>query len=476
MGEFRFRLPDHWELEKRQAKSIHVVGIDGSPSPVRVTTDGNVLSILRNRDESGKVFIACPIDGYGEYTIGTGTLSERREPYPIMVELARGTLNRLRNYIANWSEGGLEIPNEVHQLVSTAINWLSKAIMHEDDALSDQDACKALDLAFAGIFQLSEAFGEQISKVRREHKGLPEFWTARVIDCEKESSLPETTQTSLGSFDLIQVKSLADQPTDARMATARNTIAGPMLDASAGGLPQSIVELDDFLARRDYLLNQCRESIAKIPASTSLIHVVSGLNGMGHRHLSYPQQIEITTAMLRQIDKGSSGIPTMVSFDFPWAERLASAVGGIHPLHIADSLLRQGEPVRFLGLDINLDYWPGGSVIRDPLQWVDLVDIWSQLGFPLVICFRMPSGNFSPTAASRETSVNEVRSNFTDDQRLKLLKTVLPMLVARPAVHGFIYSQLRDDCDPRYPGSGLVENDGNAKQIVSVFEEMMRGV
>ena len=57
----------------------------------------------------------------------------------------------------------------------------------------------------------------------------------------------------------------------------------------------------------------------------------------------------------------------MVSFDFPWAERLASAVGGSHPLQIADSLLRQGTQISFLGIEVNLGYWPNGSMMRDPL-------------------------------------------------------------------------------------------------------------
>lgn len=466
MGEFKFRLPEDWSLETRQAKSIHVIGLDGIPWPCRVSVDGQILSILRNRDESGKVFIACPFAKHGEFTISTGTLAERIEPFRILVELARGTLHRLRNQISFWGEGGLEIPDSIHQNVATSINWLSKAIMHEDETLSDQDARKSLELAFDGIFELSQIFGEEIAKVRTERAGMPDFWTAHVAAEVDGDQSVSTTQTHL-PFDLVQF----NKPTE-QTSCGKNIIAGPLVDASAGGLKRSIIELDDFYARRDHLLNRCRETINSLPSSVSLIHVACGLNGMGHRHLSYPQQIEVTTEMLSLIDKSEVDIPTMVSFDFPWAERLASAVGGIHPIQIADSLLRQGEPISFIGLDINLDYWPGGSVIRDPFQWVSMIDVWSQLGLPLVVCFRMPSGTYQQPVQTSDRLINEVRSNLDDAQRLKLLNTVLPMLVARPAVHGFIWRQLEDDDDFRFPGSGLLENSGKAKPVINAFAEL----
>jgi hypothetical protein len=470
MGEFKFRLPADWELESRQAKSIHVIGLDGIPWPCRVSENGKVLSILRNRDESGKVFIAYPFAEYGEFTIGTGTLCERSNPFPIMVELARGTLNRLRNQISIWGEGGLEIPEVINEKVSTAISWLSKAIMHEDDVKSDEDATKALQLAFEGVFALSEAFGQQISRIRIEHEGMPNFWTA--FNACSTVKVKDESVDRLQSFDLIEV----DKP-DGRLPNVdRNSIAGPMLDASVGGLDESIIGLDDFLSRRDHLLNRCRKTLESLPTSTSLIHVACGLNGMGHRHLSYPQQIEVTTELLRLIDRNAADVPTMVSFDFPWAERLASAVGGVHPLQIADSLLRQGEPISFIGLDVNLDYWPGGSVVRDPLQWVDMVDVWSQLGLPLVVCFRMPNGDHVPENAPDDRLVNDVRSNLNESQRTRLLQTVIPMLVARPTVHGFVWRQLSDSDDVRYPASGLVTNEGDAKPILSVFSQLLQSL
>ena len=233
-------------------------------------------------------------------------------------------------------------------------------------------------------------------------------------------------------------------------------------------MAKNIIEQDDFFARRDSILNQCRKVVRQLNPSSSLLHVVSGLNGMGHRHLSYPQQTQITSDMLNLIDESQLEVPMMVSFDYPWAERLASAVGGAHPLQIADSLLRQGVPINFIGLDINLDYWPCGSVIRDPLQWIDMIDIWSQLGMPLILCFRMPI-NAETVGPNSGQLVNDVRSNLSDEQRLKLLETLLPMLIARPGVHGFVWRQWDDADDERFPGGGLYSKDGQEKEVLKIL-------
>ncbi len=206
--------------------------------------------------------------------------------------------------------------------------------------------------------------------------------------------------------------------------------------------------------------------------------MVSRLNGIGHRHLSYPQQLSVTVDMLRLIEESQTDLPTLISFDFPWAERLAGAVGGVHPLQIADSLMRQGLPISFLGLDINLDYWPNGSMIRDPLQWIDLVDVWAQLGLPLVICLRMPTGPGAKLTPedSHHRPVNSSSSNLTDENRITFLKTVMPMMIARPSVHGMIWQQWSDTDDSRFPNSGLVDEQGAPKAIHAAVKHIRNAI
>ena len=118
MGEFRFRVPSEWNLDTYHGNAIHVIGLDGIPWPCRIsisesdepeaanseldnsTDSDKTITISRNRDESGKLYLIYPMDQRGEMLICTGTLPVRETRYELLTELARGTLNRLRNQIS----------------------------------------------------------------------------------------------------------------------------------------------------------------------------------------------------------------------------------------------------------------------------------------------------------------------------------------------------------------------------------------
>ena len=324
------------------------------------------------------------------------------------------------------------------------------------------------------IFALCNHFGKTISEFRVSQQDVPPFWFAITL-----SHGPRLRHADTRCFDLFQTSSELLPGTS---ECDQKLILGPLLDASPGATVGSDADrLPDFEMRKRSVRETCRQRLTEISEKTSLIHAVCGLNGIGHRHLSFSQQVQLTAEILDTIDDSSADVPVLVSFEYPWAERLASSVGGIHPLQIADSLLRQGGPIGFLGLDINLDYWPCGSLTRDPLQWIDLIDVWSQLGLPLVLCMRIPQrvnaglgdGNIDSNGGRRseskevQESRNSVRCNLSDEQRLELLDTILPMMIARPGVHGMIWRQWQDNDDKRFPGGGIADVNGHAKVIAT---------
>lgn len=484
MGEFRFRVPVEWQLDPYHANSIHVVGLDGIPWPCRIVTSEDpddpknqkLFSVSRNRSESGRLYLVYDFSNRGEQLVCTGTLPVSDEPYDLSIELARGTLNRIRNQVSIWEEGGLSVPESVNDSIENATSLLGEAILSGNRSGENALARQSLEVGMDAMFGLANAFSDQISKVRREHSELPNFWVANSVG-HGEQFQPSVVHPD---FDLVAVKippyGEAGPTKEVVESIGKRAIVGPWLDASIGGMSEELINVDDFRARKDQLLIECRQMLRTLPSTASLLHVVSGLNGTGHRHLSYPQQLQVTVDLLKLVEESSIELPTMVSFDFPWAERLAGAVGGVHPLQIADSLLRQGLSISFLGLDINLDFWPNGSAIRDPLQWIDLVDIWAQLGMPLVINLRCPFDEPDDHEPIETASRNQTRSNVTDEQRAEFLSTVLPMLVARPSVHGLVMRQWEDADDSRYPFAGFVDANGNDKAMHRVLERVRKAI
>ena len=109
--------------------------------------------------------------------ICTGSLLASHD-YDLLVELARGTLNRVRNQISNWDEGGLTIEDGIHQKISTATKHLGTALMSANVGQRDDFARQSIDLALDAIFEVSRAFGEQVAGYRQSHPEVNRFWIA----------------------------------------------------------------------------------------------------------------------------------------------------------------------------------------------------------------------------------------------------------------------------------------------------------
>lgn len=466
MGLLKFKIPDSWPLDRRQASSLHVVGLDGIAWPCRITRENQLLTVHRNKDESGHLFMVYPFPEEGELVVSTGTLPEGEVAYELTRELARGTLNRLRNQLSNWQEGGLQLDESFDVSLGEATSALERCIFAVNAAAADQAAGESLAASMKAIFTLSHAFAEQITPLRQSQVNLAKFWFGVRL-----RNWVQAVADRLGNhFEIVQL----DEATELD-PSIQNAIVGPLLDASPNGLSADLQEADDFDARRSRLMANVREQAGNLPPAVKLIHAVSGLNGTGHRLLSYPQQLQAAIDVLQALEDAGNRCPTMISFDGPWCEKLAWSVGGVHALQIADSLLRRGLAVNLLGLEIHLDYSPTGSLARDPLQWVELVDSWSQFGLPLVILLRAPFDYVAQTVEKRslgDLTVNQPRGGLVDHQRLRLLETVLPMLLARPAVQGIIWQQALDGDDPRYPGSGLLDDQLVPKPPLHLFNRL----
>ena len=91
---------------------------------------------------------------------------------------------------------------------------------------------------------------------------------------------------------------------------------------------------------------------------------------------------------------------------------------------------------------------------------------------PLVVLLRVPTGDDENEVISSDRNINQSRSNLSDDQRVQFLNTVLPMLVARPAVHGIIWQQWQDQDDIRFPRCGVVDSSGNQKAIADAIDRV----
>ena len=80
-----------------------------------------MLLLEREVSESANVHVPWWVEGHGLLALSTGTLMEQPTPYLLPVELARGTVNQLRNQLFEWQTIGLAVPPGVATKLTEAI-------------------------------------------------------------------------------------------------------------------------------------------------------------------------------------------------------------------------------------------------------------------------------------------------------------------------------------------------------------------
>ena len=170
MGLMRFVVPRRERLAADVLQRAYLSGLDEIPWVTRVQWSGDELAVRRTESDSGTFHIPWPGAGLGELTLGTACLLEREAPYHLPVELARGTLNRLRHQIAQWQSMGMVVPPEVTTQLAAALKVFARAATSQhDSAAAEALAEQALMTGLAAVRRLTAAYAEQILAVRRRN-------------------------------------------------------------------------------------------------------------------------------------------------------------------------------------------------------------------------------------------------------------------------------------------------------------------
>src|SRR5262245_12712753 len=109
MGSMSFRLPADLspDAERELERACVAGGQDGMPFLTQIAVESGLLQVRRSVDESGVLEVPWQIEGAGRLMLGSATLMERPVPYRLLLELARGKVNQLRNQTSDWVQGGL---------------------------------------------------------------------------------------------------------------------------------------------------------------------------------------------------------------------------------------------------------------------------------------------------------------------------------------------------------------------------------
>jgi hypothetical protein len=470
MGAMRFQTDSAESIPPACIPHIYIAGLDRIPLPSRIRLEDGMLSIERSGSESVVLYVPWEVPGHGVLVVATGTLRERPEPYRLPLELARGKIGQVRNQLGDWQLVGLTVPADVVGRLGEATRELSGAIAEISDAVqSCQRAERALQLALDAGLLLSLSYSEQALMIRRRatprlptwlganlgHTLLDDYTAGQFLQTFNAACVPllwREIETNEGSY----YWDIADQQIEWCLAHKLTVCAGPLIYLEEKGIPDWLYVCDgDSESLIEFASEFVQATVNRYRGKVDLWIAAGRINTANLLSLSEEDKVRLTAHTIELIKSVDPSAQLTVSFDQPWAEYLCRRPNDFPPLHFADALLRAGLGLNCLMLEINVGYTPDGTLGRDPLEFARQIDCWSQLEVPLMTALTVPSdADADPLAQRRNTTLSKTWSSA--DQQV-WINRYLPLLLARPSVHGILWNQLRDSEPHAFPHGGLFD-------------------
>jgi hypothetical protein len=492
MGQMRFTVPRPERIPPHAVERAYLAGIEYIPWRTSCRLIEDQITVNRDTDESGNFYIPWQVHGHGQLVLSSGSLMEREAPYHLPVELARGTLNRIRNQLAVWKALGFQPPNEIDELLQGATGHFIRAAIaqHTPESAADE-AEQAITKALDVINVMTAAFTQQVFASRhRDSPKLPTVLAANVGSQPVSEPVRKQVHASLngtvvpfcwreiekeeGQFDWEAL----DQQIDWCLKAGMKIWTGPLISLEKAHIPDWLYLFEgDHDNIRSYTLNFVQAAVQRYAGKVHVWQCAGGMNVEGAISLAEEMKLRLTVEVVQAVRENDARTPMVVSFDQPWAELLSRQDLDLSPIHFADSLVRAELGIAGLGLEINFGYWPTGTLRRDLLEVNRLVDFWSGLGLPILILLTMPSSTSEDEQARNTASIQDQfagNNELTPENQAALAEPLLNFLVCKQAIYGIAWNQLSDRQPHAFANSGLLDANDQAKPVLKTLAEIRR--
>jgi hypothetical protein len=487
------------EYDPQIWSTAYISGLEGIPWAGRNRIEDDCLVIDRGVNESGKLSIVWPTKEYGAILLTTGSLRCSDQPYWLQLELARGTLHRIRGRGLDWQRVALKLPDAFHSLIDQSLSAFIQAVLSTDDT----DSCctmaqQAIDLAIAASKPLARAFISQSLQVR--HQFEPKLSTLMGVrinatpDWEQQAKLLQPIMNTMNvSMEMGQIENnnLNDYflKIDSQLQWARDQslriFAGPLLNLQQHAIPKWFYLFNDFDSLYRAACEHAANMVNRYRGQVHLWSAGAGLNSPNSLGLNDSQSIQLAVGLIQTVRSLDPKTPVIINIDTPWAEFLAQRADGISPLHFADALIRLDLGLSGLALEMNLNCWPHGSLPRDLIDISDLIDHWNVLGLPLMGIVTTPASYQTDSMAISKSQIvsswkhplfHDAVEPQRDSDDTVLVRPidrlpangmeVMQMLIAKNTVHGVIWNQGTDAQEHPFPNAGLIGPNGKQRPLL----------
>jgi hypothetical protein len=488
MGQMRFVAPQRERVLQDALERAYLAGMEGIPSQSRNYWQDDVLVIERPITESASLTMLWPVDGYGEVALSTASLIERPRPYLLPLELARGTLNRLRNRAAEWQSAGYEMPKMFAERLKKAMrHFIESATSQQHPDAAAEAAQQSLSQTLPAMDCLAAHVSRQALALRHQRETrlntllggrLTRPMTGEAQAAAFSAAFNTTAvPTCWRTIEAIEGQ-LQWQEVDRQLQWCREKglriCAGPLLQLDQANLPDWLYLWDDDFANlHDCLCRFVELAVDRYRGQVHAWHAMARLNDQSALPLSEEQKLRLAVSAIETIRRRDCHTPLIMSFDQPWAEYMAEDDAQLSPLHFADALVRADLGIAGLGIELNLGY-AESSLSRDVLQVESRIDQWSTLGLPLLIMLTAPSASQPDPLARRQVrgKTAAAPAGHSPETQTAYCQRIVELLLTKPAVQAVIWNQSHDSSPHEFAHGGLFDTDDRAKPILATLARL----
>ncbi len=493
MGQMRFLVAHQSRVPDDAFERAYLAGMEWVPwrgSKRWVDRDlSREFTLERTEDESGNLYIPWRVDGFGELTLATASLMEREKHYLLDLELARGVVNRLRNQVADWEAAGLQLPDDFRADVGRASAALIEAVVGQsDDHQRLESSTNAIKLGLEAGARLATLYTSQAFAARHEQVSRLPTMLGAVLGPEVPANRIANSYLDAANSAAVSVRWRDLEPSagkfewdalDAQVAWCQQhnlrVIAGPLLQIDTEHLPEWLaLWADDFEQLQSYIRQFIQAVVQRYRGRVQVWNCAARMNVGGTISLTEEQTLRLVVAAIEEVRREDPSSPAIISVDRPWAEYLAADDTDLSPLHFGDSLVRAELGVAGIGLELNLGYWPGGTLPRDVLAISQQIDRWSVLGLPLVVYLTIPSGCEGGDPSSKFQTLPGFAGGAGPESQQELAEQLLSLLIAKPFVQGVIWNQLSDEAPCEFAHGGMFDGQGLAKPVLATIASLRK--
>ena len=496
MGQFHFDVPDAASdfVARSLWKDAYICGIEGVPWQSHNHFDGTQLTITRGIEASGKLHMACPLEGLGLRTLSTCSLrSLDNEAHLLPLEFARGSCYRARIQSDTWQRAGLSLSEDFQSLLEQGTaKFLDAAQCRTAPDQSYEKSIEALILLEKAIAELGESYAHQSIAFRkqREQPKIGTLLAGTAVPPTPTGSA--TSEAFAAAFNSAAVRlSWADIETDSGrydydaaehsiqfcLNKGMRIIGGPLIDFRERLMPHWMYLLeDDFESFLSAATNFVSKTVEHFRGRVQLWNCATGLNTPGPLKLQDEQIMRLGMGILETVRRVDPNTPAIVSFDQPFGEYLSKHRDGISPMHFADALVRTGLGVAGIGLDFRFNYQNDATMPRSAVDLGHMIDRWATLGMPMLVQISVPGAVGPDPNATAPSDVIGYETPGIDAaaEQLRIAGPMIRTLLAKHIVHGIVWDGW-SDADPHVMShSGLFDTNGVERPLLEYLTRLRR--